>query len=216
MERTPELTEFATLIYAEMKEKVEKKEHPRCEHIIRNDNPELEDFDVHMYFGLFTKNGISSSGEKKIFWGVTIASQKIRNNDECDGMETYQIREACRPAYAVEGKEEPEIIKHLEDCICDIDAQVARLVPDKNFGVFVDPAHEPSVRQMKMWELQQRVFKHRKPLSTCCVCDVETQHVTKCGHKLCFMCWNKLKKLTCPCCRAEIDDQTNHSDSDED
>jgi hypothetical protein len=201
MERTPELTELAKMIHEDMKGKIEKNFHPRCEYRLDTDNPELDDFDVKMCFGFYATNG-------NVFNHVQISSQKIRDDSEGDGMETYQIWAESRNSHDVKGKEESEVIKHIEDCICDIDAQLARLVADRHFGVFVDLTHEPSARKLKMWKLREQVFKHRIKDSSCCVCDAKTQHVTKCGHKLCFVCWNKLEKLTCPMCREEIDDQT--------
>lgn len=38
----------------------------------------------------------------------------------------------------------------------------------------------------------------------CCVCLDKTQSVTECGHALCCICWSKLKKRICPCCRKNI------------
>ena len=38
----------------------------------------------------------------------------------------------------------------------------------------------------------------------CCVCLDKTQSVTECGHALCCICWSKLKKRKCPCCRKNI------------
>lgn len=38
-------------------------------------------------------------------------------------------------------------------------------------------------------------------LEICCVCREETTTTTKCGHTLCIICWQTLKKNKCPICQ---------------
>jgi hypothetical protein len=42
----------------------------------------------------------------------------------------------------------------------------------------------------------------------CCVCLDNTKTTTPCGHKLCIVCWDKVKvlktKLPCPICRSNL------------
>jgi len=47
------------------------------------------------------------------------------------------------------------------------------------------------------------------PLRECCVCYDETRKKTKCGHSLCYECWNgimrtNLGNMKCPMCRTQI------------
>lgn len=40
-------------------------------------------------------------------------------------------------------------------------------------------------------------------LEICCVCHEETPTTTTCGHTLCIICWQTLKKNKCPICQSK-------------
>jgi hypothetical protein len=50
----------------------------------------------------------------------------------------------------------------------------------------------------------------------CSVCLEKTSGKTRCGHAICKICMSKLKKPSCPICRAYFDDESeNESESDD-
>jgi hypothetical protein len=73
----------------------------------------------------------------------------------------------------------------------------------KLLGVFYDASDEISMRKIRLEELKHQVFPKPNP-NVCCVCLENTETKTKCGHSLCYHCYEKLEKMTCPYCRGKI------------
>lgn len=68
------------------------------------------------------------------------------------------------------------------------------------------PRESPHVRSQ--YELKNFVPCDEQNPDECCVCLEITKTTTGCGHKLCVLCWDKIKKnkseLPCPICRADL------------
>jgi hypothetical protein len=210
MERTPELTELANLLYERIQDCANRCN--RFEFDIPSNNPELEHFKAHIYFGLF-------DSKKKMFCGYNITSRKIANRSEHSDLKRYELYGGeDHELHELSELDEPGVCSLIADRIIAIDAMINGLVCDKLRGCFVDSKDERAKAHMQINRLVLKVFNHRKTddHSKCCVCDDPTETKTKCKHHLCILCWNKLQKLTCPCCRTDISDVTNDSDSDED
>jgi hypothetical protein len=64
----------------------------------------------------------------------------------------------------------------------------------------------------ELWNIEEEVV--------CCVCQEKTISETRCGHKLCILCWSTINetKPRCPMCRSKIyyleEEQLTDSESD--
>jgi len=112
--------------------------------------------------------------------------------------------------------------QHGKDCIKytledfnrvleEIDNDIVNMKFNKLEGVFytsdnLHPMMAPPVRSIEE-NINQLGCDHDHP-EECCVCLDTTKTITPCGHKLCVMCWDKIKKngrdLPCPLCRANL------------
>jgi len=93
----------------------------------------------------------------------------------------------------------------------EIDNDIVNMKFNKLEGVFytsdnLHPMMAPPVRSIEE-NINQLGCDHEHP-EECCVCLDMTKTITPCGHKLCVMCWDKIKKngqeLPCPMCRANL------------
>ena len=93
----------------------------------------------------------------------------------------------------------------------EIDNDIVNMKFNKLEGVFytsdnLHPMQAPPVRSYEE-NINQLGCDHDHP-EECCVCLDTTKTTTPCGHKLCVMCWDKIKKnvreLPCPMCRANL------------
>jgi hypothetical protein len=176
-----------------------------------DDNPDLTDFDFIIAIEK------ESMGLCYIvdYW---IESKKIRDSNGC--CEVYPIH--GKPPSSARGMNPPDydekmtrkqIEEHLRTTIMKIITDTTYFKLDKYRGCFVNTKDETAMRKMRLAGMINKAFRpHAKPRNVCCVCDEETQTETPCGHHLCIGCWNKLKNLTCPCCREDI--QHIHDDDE--
>jgi hypothetical protein len=210
MEHNADLEQFAGDIYDE----VTKNNKYILE--IPTDNTELENFTVTATFRIW------ESGT--FYIGYEVSSKRVTAcSDRCD-MEVYRILGRTElPMFPIKKEtlkkmKREQILVDIQNALCTIDDDVENLFLDNRRGVFVNRKHDDCMRVYRMSRNVDLIFKHKKVLSSpfdiCVVCHETTQTKTACDHRLCVDCWNKLEKLTCPCCRENID-FAQHSDNDD-
>jgi len=168
-----------------------------------DDNPDLTDFD----FIIEIDKERAGLCYKVSYW---VESKKIYDSNGC--CKVYDIRgrihnaaRGMNPADYDEKMTRKQIEEHLRTTIMQIITDTTDLKLDNYRGCFVNTKDEKEMRKMRLARNRTKAFKPTKdPREVCCVCDDETQTETPCGHHLCIGCWNKLKNVSCPCCRENI------------
>jgi hypothetical protein len=73
---------------------------------------------------------------------------------------------------------------------------------DKYIGKFID---SEDIYTAELMKAKKKVYKDLMvEIHSCSVCQDLTGTKTHCGHSLCIICWEKLKTMVCPICRADI------------
>ena len=238
MQRTPELRELMELF----REKLIDGESEKIEVRMPHSNPELELFSV--WLGLWVGEDTSSlhgtyivrsnkidcrcGCEDKVCYRVKgradhsfcfktapkkcITKFQLDENGNRVGEGKPVISEVS------EARMDPEeICEKMEDLVENIEAEVNGLIMDKQSGVFINPKDEEAMDDDKMTFLTAKAFAHAKynPYGEpCCVCNCVTKTKTRCGHRLCMLCWNSLARPACPMCRADVDEYGSSDDED--
>jgi len=200
MEITDELREMAGLIIEELNSTPGADVKVEMEH----SNPELEWVDTYL---VLRKEGGSLRS-----W-IKVESRTIMDNDgnyEDLAINIILSHDRCNSI----------------DFECSIDALASHIIHrsskletlffDKWKERFISRDDEVAMRNYRRERLRQKVFADKKSIQhkkTCSVCYEHTLTTTPCGHDLCLVCWEKLDKKICPCCREAI--KYRHNEYDE-
>ena len=197
--------EYAQLLWEEAKDEKEDKCYviynvPHC-------NPELDFVDVNFLVRYYPALG---SRKEHVNLRLVLKSMNIETYED---PYTYMYRfkstniKFCHNLTSVEELEKEIQLYHKT---------IHNFKFSKLTGEFFDPTDKKIMRKMRLQELKDEVFLKTTEPDVCCVCLENTQSKTKCGHSLCFHCYEKLEKMTCPCCRGKIKCHDGSDNEDED
>jgi hypothetical protein len=93
----------------------------------------------------------------------------------------------------------------------EIEKDINKMKFNKLDGVLYTPEIETPMKQAFVFNSDENTYHHlpiAENAEDCCVCLDSTKTITPCGHKLCVMCWGKVKliskKVPCPYCRENL------------
>lgn len=241
MERTAEIKEYARLILEELKDNYkceteflkDKYKHnwnelstklgfllvrELCR--LETDNPDLENFRVTLQI-------VCEREILPLRYKLKIESNTILNNhSSCDWFsficcgippcgwvgevvcDTFLSNDVCSHEDIID-----EIAKHI--ILASENAE--SLIFDKYNERFISRTCANSMRKYTKDCLRRSIFANKKSFkdSICTVCHDPTTTKTPCRHHLCMVCWEKLQKKTCPCCRCNIECRVVVSEEEE-
>jgi hypothetical protein len=102
-------------------------------------------------------------------------------------------------------------LEDFMDVLVQIEDDINKMKFNKVDGVLYTPDVLNPLNQTFIFTYDENNY-HHLPLSDkaddCCVCLESTKTTTPCGHKLCVMCWGKIKMVSksipCPYCRENL------------
>jgi hypothetical protein len=192
MEITDELRELAGLII----EGLNDEPSEICEVDLGFENPELEWVDAY----LIVRNEV---GGKLLSWIKLRCKNIMADDGDCDDLEIAITLSDHRHNMMIFECS----IDALASNIIHRSSQLETLFFDKYRERFISRDDEISMKKYRRECLCQKVFATKKSIrdkNKCSVCYEHTLTKTPCGHDLCLVCWAKLDKKKCPCCREDI------------
>lgn len=216
MERTAEIKEYARLILEELKDHYKSSvadafhNHYTVREFCRleTDNPDLENLRVTLQIALrreilplcyklkIESNTILNDSHDLDWFSFDLWGIGPRNGEVvCD---TFLSNDVCSHEDIID-----EIAKHI--ILASENAE--SLIFDKYNERFISRTCANSMRKYTKDCLRRSIFANKKSFkdSICTVCHDPTTTETPCRHHLCMVCWEKLQKKTCPCCRCNIE-----------
>jgi len=163
-----------------------KEENRHCIYNFPNLNPDLQDRSVDLEFNYDKK-------EDNLYFSIEIRSENLIVNSDCGDSLRYNS------VYT-----SPTI-----DTVSELQKQLNyianTIIPSIKFDVFLGIYTSEDTKNCPVQQINELVQKiYNKKDEECCVCMERTITKTPCKHILCFLCWEKLKILKCPCCRSNI------------
>ena len=202
MEYNADVEQFATDIYEEV------LENAKVQFTMVVDNVDLEELDVTIQMSLITDNR-DKAQKNRFHTSYHIESRKLQYGEDQNcvvypicGFDAVTMRHLNK--FDFDATEKKDAVLKIIQNIMHLDDLFENVFLDRLAGCFIYRKNESEMRKYRMRTTKSKVFKHRKQVAdnVCCVCGDETNTTTICKHHLCVGCWNKLDKLTCPCCRA--------------
>jgi hypothetical protein len=203
MEYNADVEQFATDIYDEV------KETGKVQFNMVVDNVDLQELDVTIQMSVVTDSR-DKAQKNRFHTSYHVMSRKLYYSADCGNETQYGIvgfgEKDLRHLnmFSFDDTTKEDAVEKIIQNIMHLDDLFENVFLDRLAGCFVNRKNESEMRKYRMRTTKSKVFKHRKQVTdnVCCVCGDETNTTTICKHHLCVGCWNKLDKLTCPCCRS--------------